>query len=95
MDSTERGRVVVFRNGDRPHLRRRPEPVWTSRLLDELRRPEAQATFFLIAPRAVRHGGEILTMLATFGLAGLDAIAQVGLGSRQNRHRSLRAGPTE
>lgn len=32
-----------------------PDPAWTPRLLDALGAAEAQATFFVIAPRAVRH----------------------------------------
>ena len=40
-----------------------PDPVWTPRLLDELRRLDARATFFVIAPRAVEHAREIEAML--------------------------------
>lgn len=40
-----------------------PEPVWTERLLADLRRRRARATFFVTTPRAVLHPGLIETML--------------------------------
>jgi glucosyl-3-phosphoglycerate synthase len=39
----------------------------------------------------VGYGVEIAMMIDCLRLAGLDALAQVDLGSRQNRHQSLRA----
>lgn len=39
----------------------------------------------------VGYGVEIATLIDAFRLAGLDALAQVDLGERQNRHQSLRA----
>jgi glycosyltransferase involved in cell wall biosynthesis len=39
----------------------------------------------------VGYGVEIAMMIDCLHLAGLDALAQVDLGSRQNRHQSLRA----
>ena len=41
-----------------------PDPVWTERLLAELRRGDARATFFVIAPNAVANPGLIETMRA-------------------------------
>ncbi len=38
----------------------------------------------------VGYGVEIATLIDAFRLAGLDALAQVNLGVRQNRHQSLR-----
>lgn len=32
-----------------------PDPVWTPEILDELRRADAKATFFVVAPLALRH----------------------------------------
>lgn len=39
----------------------------------------------------VGYGVEIATLIDAFRLAGLDALAQVDLGERQNQHQSLRA----
>ncbi len=39
----------------------------------------------------VGYGVEIAMMIDALGLVGLDALAQVDLGSRQNRHQDLRA----
>jgi glycosyltransferase involved in cell wall biosynthesis len=39
----------------------------------------------------VGYGVEIAMLIDAFGLAGLDALAEVDLGARQNRHQSLRA----
>jgi len=39
----------------------------------------------------VGYGVEIATLIDSYRLAGLDALAQVDLGERQNRHQSLRA----
>jgi glycosyltransferase involved in cell wall biosynthesis len=39
----------------------------------------------------VGYGVEIAMMIDALGLVGLDRLAQVDLGSRQNRHQSLRA----
>ena len=41
-------------------------------------------------PFPVGYGVEIATLIDTFELEGLDAIAQVALGTRQNAHKSLR-----
>jgi glucosyl-3-phosphoglycerate synthase len=42
-------------------------------------------------PFPVGYGVEIATLIDALRLAGLDALAQVDLGVRQNRHQSLRA----
>ncbi len=42
-------------------------------------------------PFPVGYGVEIATLIDALRLAGLDALAQVDLGTRQNRHQSLRA----
>lgn len=39
----------------------------------------------------VGYGVEIATLIDAYRIAGLDALAQVDLGERQNRHQSLRA----
>lgn len=39
----------------------------------------------------VGYGVEIATLIDSYRLVGLDALAQVDLGERQNRHQSLRA----
>lgn len=39
----------------------------------------------------VGYGVEIAMLIDALGLAGLDGLAEVDLGSRQNRHQSLRA----
>ncbi len=39
----------------------------------------------------VGYGVEIATLIDACRVAGLDALAQVDLGERQNRHQSLRA----
>jgi glucosyl-3-phosphoglycerate synthase len=39
----------------------------------------------------VGYGVEIAMLIDALGLAGLDALAEVDLGGRQNRHQSLRA----
>ena len=39
----------------------------------------------------VGYGVEIATLIDAFRVAGLDALAQVDLGERQNRHQPLRA----
>jgi len=39
----------------------------------------------------VGYGVEIAMLVDALGLAGLDALAEVDLGARQNRHQSLRA----
>lgn len=39
----------------------------------------------------VGYGVEIATLIDAFRIAGLDALAQVDLGERQNRHQPLRA----
>lgn len=39
----------------------------------------------------VGYGVEVAMLIDCLGLAGLDALAQVDLGARQNRHQSLRA----
>jgi glucosyl-3-phosphoglycerate synthase len=39
----------------------------------------------------VGYGVEIAMLIDAFGLAGLDGLAEVDLGSRQNRHQGLRA----
>ena len=39
----------------------------------------------------VGYGVEIAMLIDALGLAGLDALAEVDLGARQNRHQSLRA----
>jgi peptidoglycan/xylan/chitin deacetylase (PgdA/CDA1 family) len=41
-----------------------PDPLWTARLLDELRDSGARATFFVITPRAVTNRDLIEEMLA-------------------------------
>ncbi len=40
-----------------------PDPVWTPRVLDTLRRVEAHATFFAIAPLALEHPSVISAVL--------------------------------
>jgi glucosyl-3-phosphoglycerate synthase len=42
-------------------------------------------------PFPVGYGVEIATLIDSYRLVGLDALAQVDLGERQNRHQSLRA----
>lgn len=42
-------------------------------------------------PFPVGYGVEIATLIDALRIAGLDALAQVDLGERQNRHQSLRA----
>ena len=39
----------------------------------------------------VGYGVEIAMLIDALGLAGLDGLAEVDLGARQNRHQSLRA----
>lgn len=48
-----------------------PDPVWTPRLLDLLRRLGARATFFPIAPRAAAHPRLIARMLEEGHAVGL------------------------
>ncbi len=36
-----------------------PDPVWTPRVLDALRRTKARATFFVVAPLALEHPGVV------------------------------------
>jgi peptidoglycan-N-acetylglucosamine deacetylase len=40
-----------------------PDPVWTPRVLDALHRVEAHATFFAIAPLALKHPGIVSAIL--------------------------------
>ncbi len=40
-----------------------PDPVWTPRVLDALRRVEARATFFAIAPLALKHPSVVSAVL--------------------------------
>jgi peptidoglycan-N-acetylglucosamine deacetylase len=40
-----------------------PDPVWTPRVLDALHRVEAHATFFAIAPLALKHPGIVSAVL--------------------------------
>lgn len=40
-----------------------PDPVWTPRVLDALRRADVRATFFVIAPRALAHPHIVSSML--------------------------------
>jgi glucosyl-3-phosphoglycerate synthase len=42
-------------------------------------------------PFPVGYGVEIATLIDALRIAGLDALAQVDVGERQNRHQSLRA----
>ncbi|MBB4661633.1 glucosyl-3-phosphoglycerate synthase [Conexibacter arvalis] len=42
-------------------------------------------------PFPVGYGVEIATLIDAYRVAGLDALAQVDLGERQNRHQPLRA----
>ncbi len=48
-----------------------PDPVWTPRLLDQLRRLRARATFFLISTRAAAHPGIVARMKAEGHTVGL------------------------
>ena len=40
-----------------------PDPVWTPRVLDALRRVSAPATFFVVAPLALEHPGMVSAIL--------------------------------
>ena len=40
-----------------------PDPFWTPRVLDALRRAEAHATFFVIAPLALQHPAAVAAIL--------------------------------
>jgi peptidoglycan/xylan/chitin deacetylase (PgdA/CDA1 family) len=48
-----------------------PDPTWTHRVLDLLRRRQARATFFVMTPRAVANHGPIEAMLADGHEVGL------------------------
>ena len=48
-----------------------PDPVWTPKLLDQLRRLRARATFFLISTRAAAHPGIVARMKAEGHTVGL------------------------
>lgn len=51
----------------------------------------ARRTLLEQLPFPVGYGVEIATLIDSYRIAGLDALAQVDLGVRQNRHQSLRA----
>jgi glucosyl-3-phosphoglycerate synthase len=51
----------------------------------------ARRTLLEQLPFPVGYGVEIATLIDALRHAGLDALAQVDLGTRQNRHQSLRA----
>jgi peptidoglycan/xylan/chitin deacetylase (PgdA/CDA1 family) len=59
-----------------------PDPVWTPRVLDELRRADASATFFVEAPRALVNPGLVEAMVEAGHEVGFHCV-------RHARHSEL------
>lgn len=60
-----------------------PDPVWTPRVLDALRRADVRATFFMIAPRALAHPHIVSSMLEAGHVVELHCTEHV-----RHTHRS-------
>jgi peptidoglycan/xylan/chitin deacetylase (PgdA/CDA1 family) len=60
-----------------------PDPIWTPRVLDELKREEATATFFVEAPRALASPGLIAAMTAAGHEVGLHCVHHVRHSERE------------
>ena len=54
-----------------------PAPVWTEQILEELRREDASATFFVVAPRAVANPGLIEAITAGGHEVGFHCVRHV------------------
>ncbi len=59
-----------------------PDPVWTPRILDELRRADASATFCVEAPRALANPGLVAAMVEAGHEVGFHCV-------RHARHSEL------
>jgi peptidoglycan/xylan/chitin deacetylase (PgdA/CDA1 family) len=60
-----------------------PDPVWTPRVLDELKREEAVATFFVEAPRALANPGVIEAMTKAGHEVGFHCVHHVRHSERE------------
>jgi peptidoglycan/xylan/chitin deacetylase (PgdA/CDA1 family) len=54
-----------------------PDPVWTARILEQLRREDATATFFVVAPLAVANPGLLEAMAAGGHEVGFHCVRHV------------------
>ena len=59
-----------------------PDPVWTPAVLDALAAEGAQATFFVLGPRALEHGDLVARIVAEGHEVGLHAWDHVSHGER-------------
>jgi len=60
-----------------------PDPVWTARILERLRREDAIATFFVVAPRAVANPELIEAMAAGGHEVGFHCVRHVRHSERE------------
>ena len=73
--SAARGGVRVARDAVALTFDDGPDPVWTPRMLDELRRADASATFFVEAPRALANPGLVETLVEAGHEVGFHCVA--------------------
>jgi hypothetical protein len=62
-----------------------PDPVWTPRVLDALRRVESHVTFFVIAPLGLKHPGVASAVLEAGHVVKFHCRELLGTGSTMHQ----------
>lgn len=72
-----------------------PDPVWTPRILDVLRRNHVHATFFVVGTQVVAHPGLVRRIVAEGHQIGIHAFTHPDLARLAPWQRSLELGETQ